>query len=148
MRYNTEYCKCAILFKGETQLSADHSTIIKKSIYHIVNEQIDQNDLKELILQFVDFQSVKGFPFGELLILHYRMFNGVETEEIYSVAAAVEMLMLSFDILDDFEDDDCIDQPWLAEPKLALNATTALQFLSLRVIQNSSLKNKDKSLTL
>ena len=125
-----------------------HSTLIKKSIYHIVNEYLDQNDLKELIQQFVDFQSEKGFPFGELLILHYRMFNGVETEEIYSIAAAVEMLILSFDILDDFEDDDCSDKPWLTEPNLALNTTTALQFLSLRVIQNSSLKNKDKCLSL
>ena len=129
-------------------MSDDHSTIIKKSIYHIVNEQIDQNDLKELILQFVDYQSVKGFPFGELLILHYQMFNGIKTEEIYSVAAAVEMMMLSFDILDDFEDDDCKDQPWSAEPKLALNATMALPFLGLSVIQNSRFKNKNKSFTL
>jgi competence protein ComQ len=125
-----------------------HSTLIKESIYHIVNEYIDQNDLKELIKQFVDFQSEKGFPFGELLILHYRMFSGVETEEICSIAAAVEMLILSFDILDDFEDDDCSDKPWLTEPNLALNTTTALQFLSLRVIQNSSLKNKDTCLSL
>jgi competence protein ComQ len=134
--------------QGGIQLSAGHSTLIKKSIYHIVNKQIDQNDLKELILQFVDFQSEKGFPFGELLILHYRMFKGVETEEIYSIAAAVEILILSFDILDDFEDDDCSNKPWLTEPKLALNATTALQFVNLRVIQNSSLKNNDKSLSL
>ena len=76
------------------------------------------------------------------------MFNGIETEEIYSIAAAVEMLILSFDILDDFEDDDCSDKPWLTEPKLALNATTALPFLSLSVIQNSSFKNKDKGLSL
>ena len=129
-------------------MSDGHSTLIKKSIYHIVNEQIDQNDLKELILQFVDYQSVKGFPFGELLILHYQMFNGVETEEIYSVAAAVEILILSFDILDDFEDDDCKDQPWLKEPKLALNATMALPFLGLSVIQNSTFNNKDKGLSL
>ena len=125
-----------------------HSTLIKKSIYHIVNEYIDQNDLKELIQQFVDFQSEKGFPFGELLILHYRMFNGIDTEEIYSIAAAVEILILSFDILDDFEDADCSDKPWLTEPKLALNTTTALQFLSLRVIQNCTFKNRDKGLSL
>jgi competence protein ComQ len=148
MRCNTRYRNCAIVFRGVIQLTANHSTLIKKSIYQIVNEQIDQNELKELILQFVDFQSEKGFPFGELLILHYRMFNGVETEEIYAVAAAVEILILSFDILDDFEDDDCIDKPWLTDPKLALNATTALQFVSLRVIQNSSLKNKDKCFSL
>ena len=125
-----------------------HSTLIKKSIYHIVNEYLDQNDLKELIKQFVDFQSEKGFPFGELLILHYRMFNGVDTEEIYSIAAAVEMLILSFDILDDFEDADCSDKPWLTEPKLALNVTMTLPFLSLSAIGNTHFKNKDKSHTL
>ena len=125
-----------------------HSTLIKKSIYHIVNEYIDQNDLKELIQQFVDFQSEKGFPFGELLILHYRMFNGIDTEEIYSIAAAVEILILSFDILDDFEDADCSDKPWLREPKLALNTTMTLPFLSLSAVRNTHFKNKDKSLAL
>jgi competence protein ComQ len=129
-------------------LSDSHSAFITKSIYTIVNEHIEQNELKEMIVRFVDYQSEKGFPFGELLIFHYTIFNGIETEEIYCIAAAVELLILAFDILDDFEDDDCKNKPWLAEPRLALNATTALQFLSLRVMQNSSFKNKDKGLTL
>jgi competence protein ComQ len=148
MRCDPKNSKYFIVFKGGTHLSDVHSSLIKKAIDHIVNEQIDQKELKELILQFVNYQSKKGFPFGELLILHYYMFNGIETEEIYSVAGAIELLMLSFDILDDFEDDDCKDQPWLKEPKLALNATMTLPFLGLSVIRNSTFKNKDKSLTL
>lgn len=114
----------------------------------MVNVHITQNELKTKLLAFIDFQSEKGFPFGELLVLHYKMFNGEETEEIYTVAAAVEMLILSFDILDDFEDDDFQDQPWSVESNLALNATTALLFLSANVIRKTSFKNAGKAIAI
>ncbi|WP_253724511.1 polyprenyl synthetase family protein [Sporosarcina sp. HYO08] len=122
--------------------------VIKKSLYDMVNVHITQDELKTKLLSFIDFQSEKGFPFGELLILHYKMFNGEETEEIYTVAAAVEMLILSFDILDDFEDDDFQDQPWSAKSNLALNATTALLFLSASVIRKTSFKNAGKAIAI
>ncbi|MFT8323610.1 MAG: hypothetical protein ABF649_22410 [Bacillus sp. (in: firmicutes)] len=81
-------------------MSPFKSDEIRKSMYHIVYEQVQQNELCKQILEFIDYQSTKGFPFGELLVLHYRMFNGIETDEIYTVAAAVELLILSFDILE------------------------------------------------
>lgn len=121
---------------------------ISKSLYTIINEQIKQSELKEQLLEFVDYQSTKEFPFGELLVLHYKIFNGTETEEIYLVAAAVEMLILSFDMLDDFEDGDFKDKPWSKDSNLALNVTTALLFLSASVIRNTGFKNKDKGISI
>ncbi|MBS4189770.1 polyprenyl synthetase family protein [Bacillus sp. FJAT-49705] len=128
-------------------MSAIMSQVIRKSLYTIINEHIKQNELKEQLFGFVDYQSKKGFPFGELLVLHYNIFNGTRTEEIYSVAAAIEILILSFDMLDDFEDDDFKDKPWSTESNLALNATTALLFLSAIVIRNTGFKNKDKCIS-
>jgi len=114
----------------------------------LVNARIDQLELKEQLLRYIDYQTKKGFPFGELLVLHYDIFKGMETMEIYTVAAAVEMLILSFDMLDDFEDDDCKDKPWSTEPSLALNATTALLVMSASVIRETDFPNKDKAISI
>lgn len=124
------------------------SYLIQKSIFNIVNEQIKQNELKEQILGFVEYQAKKGFPFGELLVLHFRMFDGAETEEIYSVAAAVELLILSFDMLDDFEDGDYKGKPWSMRSNLSLNVTTALLFLCTIVIRDTSFKNKERGISI
>ncbi|WP_342514206.1 polyprenyl synthetase family protein [Sporosarcina sp. FSL K6-1522] len=129
-------------------MSTAQSVLIKKSIEKVINEQITQQQLKEQLLMFVDYQSKQGFSFGELLVLHYNQFNGVVTEEIYSVAAAVEMLILSSNMLDDFEDEDCMDKPWSTEVPLSLNATTALLFLSASVIRTTDFKNKDKAISI
>lgn len=121
---------------------------IRKSIDYIVNEHIKQRELKEKLLEFVDYQSKEGFPFGELLVLHYNMFNGTKIEEIYTVAAAVEILILSFDILDDFEDQDSKDKPWSEESHLALNVTTALLFLSTHILRNTDFENKEIGISI
>lgn len=125
-------------------MSVSQVAAIKDSIFEIINTEIVQEDLKAQLLSYVDHQSRKDFTFAELLILHYNMFDGEENAEIYTVAAAVELLILSFDILDDIEDGDSTDKPWSTEPSLALNATTALLFTSAKVIQSTSFEHKDE----
>jgi competence protein ComQ len=121
---------------------------IKEYIYRIINENIEQAELRQLVLQFVDYQSKKGFSFGELTILHYKMLKGFETEEIYSVAAAIEFLVLSFDMLDDFEDRDSYSKPWFKDSELALNATTCLLFLSISVMRKTDFHYKERAIDL
>ncbi|MFT8323611.1 MAG: polyprenyl synthetase family protein [Bacillus sp. (in: firmicutes)] len=58
------------------------------------------------------------------------------------------ILLFEHALLDDFEDNDFIDKPWAAESNLALNATTALLFLSTSVIRNTGFKNRDKSISI
>jgi competence protein ComQ len=124
--------------------------LIKKSMYSIINGQIRQEEIRNMLLEFVDYQSKKGFPFGELLILHFDLFNEEKDrpEEIYLVAAAMEFLVLSFDILDDFEDADHKNTPWSTRPALALNSTTNLLFLIIKIVRNTNFKNKDKGISL
>lgn len=114
----------------------------------ILNTEIEQKELKKQLLYYVDYQSKTGFPFGELLILHYEMFEGKQTKEIYKVAAALELLILSSDILDDFEDGDGIHKPWSVEPKLSLNSTTALLFVSTKVLVDTNLHNKNEAVNI
>lgn len=129
-------------------MSVSQVAAIKDSIFEIINTEIVQEDLKAQLLYYVDYQSEKDFSFAELLMLHYNMFDGEENAEIYTVAAAVELLILSFDILDDLEDDDSADKPWSTEPSLALNATTALLFTSAKVIQSTSFEHKDEAASI
>ncbi|WP_374066954.1 polyprenyl synthetase family protein [Paraliobacillus sp. JSM ZJ581] len=93
-------------------------------------------DLKLMMLHFIDYKSNEGFYFGELTLLHYRMFNG-KRYDIYSVAAALEILILASDIMDDLADKDNISAPWypLDQSKL-LNITTGLLFLSKQILDN------------
>jgi competence protein ComQ len=125
-----------------------NTEMINKSLHSIINQHIKQQELKEQLLEYIDFHLKKGVPFGELLVLHHCMFNGRETEQIYKVAAAVELLILSFDMLDDFEDNDFEGKPWSEEPQLALNATTAFLFLCSMVIRNTDFKNKDRAISI
>lgn len=127
----------------------DHN-ILENSIYNLIHDRVEQEELKDQILRYVKYQSNQGFPFGELLILHFRMFNQTESEaeEIYSVAAAIELLILSFDMFDDFEDNDSEDKPWMTEVNLALNVTTALLLLSISIIRDTSFTNNEKAISI
>lgn len=122
--------------------------ILENSIYNLIHDKVEQEELKQQILRYVKYQSNQGFPFGDLLVLHFRMFNQSEAEEIYSVAAAIELFILSFDMLDDFEDSDSEDKPWMTEINLALNVTTALLLLSISILRDTSFKNNEKAVSL
>lgn len=128
------------------------SKIITKKIYNELNvfirTYIKEEQLKEMMLSYVDFQSKKEFPFGELTILHYQMFGGSNSDGILSIASAVECLVLAFDILDDIEDGDDLSKPWSATPSLSLNTATAFVFLSLDVFRKSDLKYKDEAFSI
>lgn len=127
---------------------SDVTDRILHSIKRIVDQEIQQEHLKETIKTYVDAQTETGFPFGELTILHYQMLNGTELDKVVSVAAAIELLILSFDILDDLEDSDDHLKLWMREQNIALNASTAMIFLCLNVIRQSGLQNKEKAVSI
>lgn len=117
---------------------------IVHSINWIVDQEIQQEDLKETLKKYVAAQSAKGFPFAELTILHYQMLNGSELGEVIPVAAAIELLVLSFDILDDVEDGDDDLKLWMQEPSVALNASTAMIFYAYMSLENQNCRIKKK----
>jgi competence protein ComQ len=121
---------------------------ILKSIHILVKTELQQENLQETIQKYMDTQTRKGFPFAELTILHYRMLNGAELDKVISVAAAIELLVLSFDILDDIEDRDDDQKLWLNEQSIALNASTAMIFVGIEVIRKTDLKYKEKAISI
>ncbi|MEX1031168.1 MAG: hypothetical protein WDZ91_14155 [Paenibacillaceae bacterium] len=92
----------------------------------------------EELKQFIEYKMQLGFPFGNLVLLHYRMFKG-QNEDIHKIAAAIEVTILSLDILDDLQDqdDDCV--PWMQiDPAISMNLATVLILLSTKLVEESN----------
>ena len=124
------------------------TTRILTSIDTIVKDEIKDKDLKETIQKYMFAQTKKGLPFAELTILHYQMLNGQDLEKILPIAAAIELLVLSSDILDDFEDGDGFHELWFKEQSIALNASTAMIFVCMSAIRQTELTYKESAISI
>lgn len=119
---------------------------MNKKILAKIEDQIDltfnDSEIASMAFDFIEFQAEdRGLSFGELTIFHYKMFNG-QNVDIYSVAAAIEILVLATDILDDLQDQDNLSTPWQAyDQPVILNLISGLFLLSKKVLDASSLSN-------
>lgn len=115
---------------------------LNRSLKAAVSSYITNKELLQLILSFSETK--KTFPFGQLTHLHYTAFGG-EDKQVIHLLAAVELLALSFDILDDLEDLDNFEEPWMKiNPSLSLNAATAMYTISLQMLHELSSEHKWK----
>ncbi|AKG37173.1 polyprenyl synthetase family protein [Paenibacillus durus] len=71
-----------------------------------------------------------NLPFANLTALHYRAFGGTGCS-IFRAAGAVELMILSADIIDDLQDKDNSLTAWSRmSPEIALNIAFGLTFIS------------------
>lgn len=117
-----------------------------------VEEAFYQDALKEKAIHAITFKSQEGFYFGKLTVLHHEMFSG-HSPEVYTAAAAVELLVLSSDIFDDLQDKDNLAAPWTTwDSSLTLNLAVGLLCLSSKMIHElqipQHIKNKFDHLNL
>lgn len=85
---------------------------------------------------FIEDKLAESSKFGQLTVIHYRMFGGTG-EEVYEAAAAVELFILASDILDDLQDQDAPKKPWMQVPQpVAIHAASALLTLSQQAMLN------------
>lgn len=103
-------------------------------------ESLDE-DLRNMLLSFIEAKRNHPMIFGNLCILHYLEFTDDENAEIYKIAAAVELLILSFDIFDDLQDNDT-DYIWNSTPELSMNAALGMVFITMKVILESQFEHK------
>lgn len=121
-------------------LLIDHKRLLE-TIDAILKQYVQLPDLKEFLQSFIDSKS--SFPFAELCYFHHQIFNGVDEEECYRLASAIELWILSLDMFDDFEDVDNFEEPWMKlDQGIGLNCATFLFSLSQLVV--SSLKSPNK----
>lgn len=74
--------------------------------------------------------------FSRMTVLHYRAFGGMG-KGIYRAGAAVELMILSLDIIDDLQDKDNKETVWSRmSPEIALNIALGLLTLSQQMLLN------------
>ncbi|MDR0268520.1 polyprenyl synthetase family protein [Paenibacillus sp.] len=90
--------------------------------------------LLDAALESLKVKESESLLFGKLTVLHYRMFGG-EGSGIYRAAAAVELMILGLDIIDDLQDEDHNGMPWHRLSKdIALNLAIGFLTLSQEVL--------------
>lgn len=92
-------------------------------------------------------KSVEERPFGTLCVLHFESFSQEENLEIYLVAAAIEMLILSLDIVDDLQDQDS-QEIWMKNPSYSLNTVLYMLHKCMSIILKTSFKHKHQALEI
>ncbi len=114
--------------------------MVKLQMVQIITSNVTNDELKKLLLSFLE--SKEELKFAELSIIHFQAFNG-NSQETALLAAAIELLILSFDMLDDLEDLDNMDEPWMKiKHPIALNAATTLYTLSQHAVLSLISSNK------
>lgn len=111
------------------------------------NEILLGDELKLLLKSFLEEKAAVGFSFGKLCFWHYEAFSESINEDIYKVAAAIELLILSFDIIDDLQDKDS-DYIWNHTPELSLNVALAMLIMASKAINETSFEHKSAAIRL
>lgn len=92
-------------------------------------------------------KSVEERPFGTLCVLHFESFSQEKNLEIYLVAATIEMLILSLDIVDDLQDKDS-QEIWMKNPSYSLNTVLYMLYKCISIILKTSFKYKHQALEI
>lgn len=107
----------------------------------IENEILISHELRSMLKKFKEEKKAVGYSFGKLCYWHYEAYTDCLNEDIYNVAAAIELLILSFDIIDDLQDKDS-DYSWTKTPELSLNVALAMLVMASRTIRASTFEHK------
>jgi len=113
----------------------------------IENDALIGYELRSMLKNFKEEKMAIGYSFGKLCYLHYEAFTDCLNEDIYKVAAAIELLILSFDIIDDLQDKDS-DYSWTKTPELSLNVALAMLVMASRTIRETSFEHKNTAIQI
>ncbi|MCY9548594.1 polyprenyl synthetase family protein [Lysinibacillus xylanilyticus] len=113
----------------------------------IENDALIGHELRSMLKNFKEEKVAVGYSFGKLCYLYYEAFTDCLNEDIYKVAAAIELLILSFDIIDDLQDKDS-DYSWTKTPDLSLNVALAMLVMASRTIRETSFEHKNTAIQI
>ncbi len=109
-----------------------------------IEKGFNQAQLREMAVECASYKLANRTLFGNLTVLHYRMYGG-EGEEIWEAAAAVEALVLSLDMIDDLQDGDNDKVPWSAmRGDIALNIALGFVFLAQHMLLQTNFSPERK----
>lgn len=107
----------------------------------MVKKDFFQVHLGEIAEKSIEFKEKEGLFFGYITVLHHNMFDG-NSSYIFKAAAAIELLILSFDIFDDLQDNDNVNTPWaMQNSAITMNLALSLFSLSVQIINDLDSNN-------
>ncbi|MEK3882353.1 polyprenyl synthetase family protein [Paenibacillus sp. PL2-23] len=94
--------------------------------------------MRRTALFFLASKLEDNMLFGQLTAIHYGMFSG-KGADMDAASAGVELFILASDILDDLEDGDAKDKPWMNVPLASsIHIATALVTLAQQVLLDAA----------
>lgn len=119
--------------------------LVKDRLELEMRNAIDRYFTNDLMLNmshaYVDAKQTESYYFGDLCVFHFEMFEGDPEGDIYKAAAALELMILSSDILDDIQDQDSPSKPWMNAPQpLSLNIAYGLLMLGQQLLQECAME--------
>lgn len=116
---------------------------VKQVLVALLNDEKEiEDDFRSMMLSFIEEKGDDTLPFAELCLLHYEAFAIDFDEEILQIAAAIELLVLCFDMIDDIQDGDS-SHSWATSPALGINSALAMLIVSSKIIRESSLTHSN-----
>jgi competence protein ComQ len=101
-------------------------------MHQLIDHSFVSDEMRKRTHEYAFYHEKNDFPFGALAVLHHDMLKG-ENKSIYQIAAAVELIILSFDLLDDWQDRDNHLPPWMNDEGQALTIENGCLILALSV---------------
>lgn len=85
---------------------------IVEEMQRIVDKYVTERDLNELLKTFIQDKAVEGSQWSNITRYTHYMLGG-DSPHIEHAAAMTEIILLSFDIIDDLQDGDNKGKPWI-----------------------------------
>ncbi|WP_157261515.1 polyprenyl synthetase family protein [Paenibacillus sp. A3] len=102
----------------------DRDTV--EHMYRMVDDHVGAEDLNALLKAFIEEKAQEQGSWSSITRCTHEMLGGA-SPHIDRLAAATELILLCFDIVDDLQDQDHESKPWMqCPPAVALNAVLAL----------------------
>ncbi|WP_138755748.1 polyprenyl synthetase family protein [Paenibacillus sinopodophylli] len=122
----------------------DCNPLIGQHMQQLAQRYFTAGPLARFAERYIKDKLNESLRFGQLTVIHYRMFGG-QGDSAYKVAAAVELFILASDILDDLQDQDAPGKPWMQDPlPIALHVATALLTLSQQAMLDGAAGTETK----
>ncbi len=116
----------------------EYKETVAGKMKRLIEQWFTAEPLRRFALLFLEDKCKEELRFGRLTVIHYHMFRG-QGGDPYGAAAAVELIILASDILDDLQDGDAPSKAWMQAPvPVAMHVGTSLIALSQQALLDSA----------
>jgi competence protein ComQ len=103
-----------------------------EAIQHLLDAHFKPSEFHRMARRYIDYKQQETSVWPELTRLSYLMFGGKSSPELDQAAARTELIILSLDMLDDLQDQDNFEPPWMQDnTALVMNCASNLLLAGL-----------------